>query len=488
MRKDNRKRIFSLLNMDELFQAAQDRGEALTLDRFDFSKPGYADELSEHLYSRNTDIDFVSRCECGYLVGNAYEDQTCQKCHTVVSKDMEAADGHLRHKVFIACPDALPGWMHPNIYRILSRWLTYGKFRNKINILDNIVDVTTPLLPELEGIVTGRGFTYLFNNFDYLMEYFLLHHKKMSDKAGTDPKTGLSKMQWFLRMNRDRVFCRYLPIMSSALHPIIMSDGANPNRQRYVDQNTKHILTAINALSYLRYSPRRKTMRLDVVEETAFIAYKEHIAYLEDISTKQLSKKKSLPRRHIFGARLHLTFRGVIVPIFGDHDYDELYLPWQIAIGLFRVHIEGRLMLAHNHTLAEAMDRQQTAMQMYDPQIHEMLNEFIAECPYKGLPCLFTRNPSLKLGSIQLLFITKIKPDVNDKSIEISTLVIKDPNADFDGDEMSGILLTEMDAVEEFMVLHPANRVLSTNETGFGSNMSLAKESFIVLNTFLDNV
>jgi hypothetical protein len=53
------------------------------------------------------------------------------------------------------------------------------------------------------------------------------------------------------------------------------------------------------------------------------------------------------------------------------------------------------------------------------------------------------------------------------------------------GDEMNGVRLVEMDAVEHFMVLHPAMRVLSTNETGFGTNMSLAKEMFIVANTFL---
>jgi len=432
MRLDSRKRIFSIINFDQMFQDSQDRGMALILDKFNFSMPGYADTISEHVFSRHTDIDFIARCEGGHLVGNPYEGMICPKCHTVVSKDMEAADGHLRHRVFITCPDTIPGWLNPQIYRILSRWLTYGEARSKINLLDNIIDPSAPLQPELEGVVLGRGFTYLYHNFDRLMEYFLLHHKKMSDKAGTDPKTGMSKMRYFLQRNRDRVFCRYLPIMASALHPIIMSDGTNPNRQRYVDRNTKHILTAINALSYLRYSPRKRVHRQDYVEETAFTAFKEHIAYLEDISTRQLSKKKSLPRRHIFGARLHLTFRGVIVPIYGDHEYDDLYLPWQIAVNLFRVDILGRLIDDYGMTHADATMKHQAALQIYDADIHQLLNNFIEECPYKGIPNLFGRNPSLKRGSLQLLFITKIKTDVKDKSIELSTLVISDPNADFD--------------------------------------------------------
>lgn len=430
MRSDSRKRVFSILNMDELFHKAQARGDALLLDKYDFSRPGYSDELSSSLYSRSTEIDFIARCECGHLTGNMYRGTTCPKCRTVVSQDMEAADGHLNHRVFLSCPDNIPGWLHPHVYRILSRWLTYGEARSKINILDNIIDPTVPLLPDLEGIVLGRGFTYLYHNFDFLMDFFLVHYKRTADKAHTDPKTGISRMRYFLNLVRDRVFCRYLPVLSSALHPIIMSDGSNPGRQRYVDKNTKHVLSAANGLSYLRHSPRQRFLRQDVVEETAFTAYKEHIAYLEEISTKQLAKKKSLPRRHIFGARLHLTARGVIVPIFGDHDYDTFYFPWQIGVNMFRDDIVGRLVRKHGMTIAQAMYKQQTALQIYDEDIHQMMNDFIAECPYKGIPHLVNRNPSLKRGSLQILFCTQIKKDVKDKSVEISTMVIGDPNAD----------------------------------------------------------
>lgn len=487
MRSDERKRVLGIIDMEKLFQQAEDRGTALILDKLNFSKPGYADKIAEHLYSRSSEIDFIARCDGGHLVGNVYRGMTCPKCQTVVSTDMEAANGHLYHRAFISCPDAIPAWIHPHIYRILSRWLTYGEARSKINILDNILNPAVSLLPDLEGIVTGRGFAYLYNNFDYLMEYFLLHHKKMSEKANTDPKTGASRMRSFLAMYRDRVFCRHLPILSDALHPIIMLSGTGQNRQRAVDKNTKNVLYAINSLSYLRHSPRRRALRPDVIEETAFLAYKSHIEYLVQTSITTAQKKKSLPRRHIFGARLHLTFRGVIVPIFGDHDYDVLHLPWQIAVNLLRDHIIGRLVRKEGLTIFQAMSKQWEALQVYSPEIHAMMNDFIAESPYKGLPILFNRNPSIKRGALQLLFATTVKPDVKDKTIEISSLVIGDPNADFDGDEMAGVLIVETDAVEQFVVFHPSNRVLSTNTIGSGTSMSLPKASFIVADAFLNS-
>lgn len=94
---------------------------------------------------------------------------------------------------------------------------------------------------------------------------------------------------------------------------------------------------------------------------------------------------------------------------------------------------------------------------------------------------------SLKRGSIQLLYVTRVKPDIDDSTINISTLVLKDPNADFDGDALNGILLIEMDAARAFHVLHPAMRIRSTNSSEIGSNISLPSQSMIVLNSLLQS-
>lgn len=442
MRINNKRRILKLLNFDQLF--ADMRDDVIILNTINFSEPGYSQRLSENVFSRSSDLDFIARCECEYLQGNYYIGDICPKCHTEVTLDMEAASGHLKHRAWISAPKEIKGWLNPVVYMILARWLSYGKRvktsntnargeitsrgkKRKGNYLDDILDVTTEIPPELSGVITGKGFNYFYDNFDFIIEHFLYHHKQTANKKGRD------LIAYMLSDNRDKLFCRYLPILASALHPIVMSEGTSDNRRRYVDKNCQYVLAAAETLSYLEYNPR-KTRRNNEVEVAAYSAYQNHMAYVFDISKKHLSEKRSLPRMHIFGSRLHLTFRGVIVPIIGRHQMDEIYLPRKIAVNLLRLQIIGRLMRRHGMTMSEAYNRQQAAIQKFDPLIDTIMKELIAECPHKGLPCLLNRNPSIRSGSIQLLYITKIKEEIGDETISVSSLILPLPNGDFDGD------------------------------------------------------
>ena len=118
------------------------------------------------------------------------------------------------------------------------------------------------------------------------------------------------------------------------------------------------------------------------------------------------------------------------MPLSGAHECDEIHLPWSSAVNLLRPHIRGRLMRKYGMSLGQAATRHRRALSCHDALIETIMNDLIAECPYKGLPCLFNRNPSIRTGSTQLLFITKIKQDVDDKTIEFSVLVATGPNAD----------------------------------------------------------
>ncbi len=438
---NTKKRVLKILDFNALFARTEN---AVLLNKFDFSTPGYAEKLAENIFSRSTDIDFVAKCECEHLVGNYYTNLTCPRCHTLVTCDMEAAEGHLTHKAWISCPDGIEGgWLNPAVYQIIARHLRYGKrvrqnftnangdisSRGKIrkgNYLDDILDFDTPIPDEIAGAVTGKGFSYFYQNFDRLMQYFLYSHKQTAMKKGRDT------LAYFLAQNRDKLFCRYLPILASSLHPIVMSEGINDNRKRFVDKNSQYVEAAAAALSYLEFSSHR-ARRPDLIEASTFQAYQEFIAYTVDISTRHLSKKRSLPRQHIFASRLSFTFRGVIVSITGKHDLDELHMPWAMAVNLLRLHIVGRLM-QRGMSSGDAMRLQQSSLKQYDPLIDSMMQEFIAESPYKGLPALFGRNPSIRAGSIQLLYITKIKTNIHDETIGFSQLATAAPNADYDGD------------------------------------------------------
>ena len=93
-----------------------------------------------------------------------------------------------------------------------------------------------------------------------------------------------------------------------------------------------------------------------------------------------------------------------------------------------------------------------------DEEIAEILNELIEESPYatirsgkKGIPIVLQRNPTLDRLSAQLLYVTKFKSDnLEDNTIGLSVLVLKGPNADFDGDALNLLLITDRKLFEQF--------------------------------------
>lgn len=429
MRTDNRRRILKLIDFDKLYN--QYKSTAVILNRFDFNDANYSETLSEHLFSSTHDVDFVARCTCDYYHGNRYLDKICPICNTRVTLDMEAINGHLEFKTWLECPRSLSGgWLHPVVYHVLHKWLRAGGKRPK-KYLEEILNPNIPTSPEIADVITGKGFSYFHDNFDRIIEWFMFHYKP------TASKPNVPVIQLFLQKHRDLLFCRHLPVLASSLHPIVMGEGYGNNRRRFVDQSSQFVLLAASTLSYQQFS-MKKYRRKDADEVAAWIAFEAHMSYLTDkdcgVAVRQLSKKKSLPRQHVFGTRLHETVRGVIVPLSGPHRIDEIHLPWSAAVNLFRPHIRGRLMRKYGMTLGEAATRQRRALVLYDPLIDKIMTDLIAECPYVGHPCLFNRNPSIRTGSLQLLFITYVKKDPEDKTIEFSVLVATPFNADFDGD------------------------------------------------------
>ena len=145
---------------------------------------------------------------------------------------------------------------------------------------------------------------------------------------------------------------------------------------------------------------------------------------------EKLGGKPGLARRHIYGTRSHFTFRAVITSLRTYEDYDILHLPWVIGVTAFRPHILNKLIKKHNFTYREANKILHEVVMRYDPLIDDILNELIKESPYKGIPVIFNRNPSLLQSSSLCLYVTKFKTDIEDRSIGINTLVIKGPNGD----------------------------------------------------------
>jgi hypothetical protein len=101
----------------------------------------------------------------------------------------------------------------------------------------------------------------------------------------------------------------------------------------------------------------------------------------------------------MLGTRLHFSFRTVIIP--HKDRYNELYIPWAVAVNLLKEHIIGRLMNAYDLSFGDAIARQILALMRYDPLIDQIMSDLIKESKYPGLGVLWNRNP--QKGSVSIV-------------------------------------------------------------------------------------
>jgi hypothetical protein len=483
MVKDDTMRVLQLVDHDAQWEFNVQRAgvDPVILNKFNFSLPKYIDTISALIFSDGAGADFVARCQCGEVEGDNKIGMVCPICGTPATKSNLLDDNNLVCKNWLSCPSQLPnGWLAPKVYLNLALWLTYDKAAKR-NYLDDILDVTATLPFDLTDVIKGQGFQYFHDNFDRIIDYFVNDHHIISKKPDTP------SMRWFIQLNRARVFCHYIPVLNAAINPIMSLDNGGNSKNKFSDTTADHILKAVTSLSRLEFSPKRKNA-LYYAEKTAYKAFKDVINYVEEATTKYVSTKKAIPRTHIFGSRFHWSFRGVVIPLVGPHIYDELHIPWKMAVNTFRVHLTGILLNKYKMSINEATSRVRQALQFVDPLISTILKQMIEDSEFKGIACLWNRPPSIRDGAVMLKYITKIKEDLEDSCISMSSIDVALPNADFDGDNLAGIIITENEMVRAFRNLSPSMLIFDRNTGEVSDEIGIHKSLSMTWNDFLGTV
>lgn len=428
---DVTERMLHLIDLEQMFR---DTANPIIVNKTSFTAVDSAKNIANKLFSENDNgiVDYVASCECGATTGNYHQGTVCKQCGTEVRVDFVT---NKDHRTWISIPDTIKGVLHPVAYNILSDWLTYNvksgqtdfgdseiRPRSKVNLIDAIIDPTIPMPVDIAGDVTGRGFNYLHDNFDYLMGFFLDRYRQ------TSTKWKAVYVREFITKYRDIMFTTKLPVLAAILQPVTKKSDS----MRFLDAGSRDLLKAIHEMCFVEFAPGRIPTTELKINRVMLQAYKSYLDYNKFIIESKLGKKPALIRRHALGSRLHWSFRSVIAPISGAHRYDELHMPWSMMVNTFRLHIINRLEQVYGMTTAEAYARHQLALSHYDSDIHDILNVFIRDYPTngQGIPVLFDRPPTLRRGSQQYLYVTKVKTDLSDNAISMSTLVLVDSNAD----------------------------------------------------------
>lgn len=370
----------------------------------------------------------VPKCDCGEMMGGHLRGRVCPHCHSEVLSHTELP---IESNLWLKVPEGVPYFISPIAYMMLSNAFE----TNKIDVIRWMCDVhykaafdDNEVIVKLRDMGVKRGYNNFIENFwqyiDILLERRL--YTSASDKR--------KMIKPWLQQNSENIFVEFLPL---------------PNRLALVTEKTptgrygelSRFSGAIQAAYTMAGLKRRISPPTQIINEATAIRCVMLLAEYHAMQQKwSIGRKEGLVRKHICGSRMPFTARNVITSLHGVHDYDELHIPWAMAIGLFRLHLTNKFLKA-GYTPNEISSILTGHVNREHPLIRQYLNELIAESPYKGIPCCFNRNPTLLRGSIQQLYITRVKDDVNDNTISLSVLVLRSYNADFDGDVKSHIAI-----------------------------------------------
>jgi len=407
-----------ILDFEKLYQSDPDAQSLICANGT--SKNVMMESLKALCLDGSKDLNFTASCECGRLSGN-YWDQAdgveCKYCHTKCQTNFARK---LKFRGWLEVPEYAPPVLHPKVYAILSKWL--GSV-NKKSIMEYLLDPTLELPEKLVGKV-GQGASYFYQHFDELMNFFLNDYQPL--KTGAAPQRA-KYIPDFLRIYRHMLFVRHIPIMNQSMHMITKS-----GTMQYADECLEFVLQAMAELNLLQTVYNSGVMSDKHIDQRLFEFLKAMVNYAEAISKKQLTGKRGIIRHITLGSRFHCSFRGVISPLYGVQQLDELHLPWKAAVIVYRLEIINILVNRMGYTVPEAIKKHEYAENNYDPLVDQIFQTLIKECQdttgLPGMAVTFGRNPTLAIGSIYLLFVTKVKPDINDTTISLSDILRAPPN------------------------------------------------------------
>ena len=408
-------------DFDALYHASQNK---YILNNRTLMSKNLAKEIIAKIYEDGTaDISQIPICECGRLKGERYRDHLCTSCNSSVRTNFVEK---LSHDAWLHIEDYLPKVPNHAFFLILKGATKSQKSSYIEQILNPDEKMTPALADYLMDPTTGevgRGFRYFYENFDHIMDVFINHF------PNTAKKPGMAKIAEFIRVYRDRLFCRYLPILSSALH--VTSSKGN---QLFIDDASEYIVKAAIDLSCMAFRAQDTvTNKKKYINETLWRVYSSYIDYIRIIIDKRIGKKEGTVKHHGFGSRCYWTGRAVVIPITKIHDLDEIHIPWKVAVGCHKLEIINYLVHKYGRTINDACLQYRRACIEFDKTVYDILLTLKKDWgPYKGIPVIWGRNPTLAYGSMMLLFSTVIKTDPHDETMAIPVGLVERPNADFD--------------------------------------------------------
>lgn len=371
--------------------------------------------LSKIMTKYNNDImDTIPRCDCGELIGADKKGEYCPNCLSHVTFKLE---DKIEAILWARTPKGVKAFINPMVWNILSKFFKKAQY-DVLQWVCNTGYVGKGREPKeikyLKEINFKRGYNNFIENFWEVLDFLfnLPNYKKKANK---------NKIIEFLKEYEKCIFSQYIPFPNRSLLVI-----ENTNFDRYAEPVIFSAIDAINMITSIDCTLIES--KLWVKENRTVKMISAISKFTEEYFRKHIAKKTGLFRKHFYGSRAHYSFRAVISSITREHEYDEIHVPWNIGMGAFRTFLQNKLERKgyHCNQITEIINKYSN---QYNEEIDQIFQELINESPEKGIVITFCRNPTLGMGSIQRLRVTKVKTNLNDPTISLSILITKAYNA-----------------------------------------------------------
>lgn len=397
------------------------------------------------------------RCSCGHLDTQYDADigAVCEKCNTLCVKALEQP---IRIRSWIGSIYPMRGFIHPTLWmNILSTFSSFTLPKNNpMKSYDLVAWLTDPRYrPEknpsrgnvaLQDLILSwgyeRGLNSFIENFDWLFERLLQPENfhaiqlssKMLNRKKETTEVEMERQDWlrFIKWHRGKFFPTKLPIISDQL---VLCEEGQAESKRNVDRIYVGMIDAAKTILSAYYHTSRKN-RERIIQSRMVTANRTHAFFNFEFRRDVVFPKEGIARSKNNSTRVSYSGRATISSETGVHEFDHCKTPWRWTVNLLYLDIANKLLHVHNLTPIETIKTIDRALVTYDPFIHDVIKELIEEAPGPGIMIVPLRNPTLVRLSVWVLYITDVKTDVNDGSIDLSPLIIKQANADYDGDQI----------------------------------------------------
>lgn len=355
----------------------------------------------------------------------------------------------LETKTWIRAPHGVDTLINPIVWTMLSERFSIGSFNliqyltdPQYRIPENQVGKFTPITDQLPF---ERGLNAFYRNWKEIKEFLFSLNIFKSRQKGRVTTDFLRKM---LDENPDAIFAKNLPIPHRSL--LVVEDGTSGGV--YLDEFTPKAINAVLTLAGIdtasakgelsfalnpqtaKKEQRETSLRLR--ESRAVKAVARLAEYYYYVCSKRLAKKEGIFRKHVFATRSHFSFRAVVASITEPHHHEQIYIPWGVATSVFSLHLTNRLYRL-GFTPNEAQDFLHKYATRHHPLLEQLFTELITNASDpRGIPATLNRPPSLKRGSIQAVFIARVKHPDEGQTVSMSILIVRPLNCDFDGDAL----------------------------------------------------